>query len=280
MVVTRIVISAVIGAVISALAAYFLSTSSAGLDGAKVFGSSAGSGKFFDDLARTYDPLNRVISLGFDSSWRRAAVGKLLPIPEDDGGKVLDVGTGTGDVILFLLGHSSPPVSVVGLDPSREMLVRARRKLPDKSRVRLVVGVAEEMPFDTNEFSGSIVSFGVRNFALRSKGLSEMVRVVRPGGKIVVLEVGPSGGADGSYLTLVKNLFVQHVMPRAAALFSGHAWAYQYLAESMRTFPQVKEFKQMLRDAGCEKDITHERLWPLGVGPDLYTCIVVKAGED
>jgi len=278
MVLSRIVIAAVIGAVISALAAYFLSGSpSINVDGAKIFGSAAGSGKFFDDFAKTYDPLNRVISLGFDSSWRRAAVAKLLDGTDTD--NVLDVGTGTGDVILYLLGHPSPPVSVVGLDPSREMLVHARRKLPDKSRVRLIVGVAEKMPFNSGEFSGAIVSFGVRNFAVRTTGLSEMVRVVRSGGKLVILEVGPSGDANGGLLTLAKNLFVSHVMPRAAALVSGHTWAYQYLAESMRTFPQVKEFKEMLREAGCGKDITHERLWPLGLGPDLYTCIAAKESE-
>ncbi len=222
-----------------------------------------GSGAFFDDIAPRYDVLNRVISLGYDRSWRATAAAAALPAES-----VLDVSTGTGDVVRALLAHETPPRTVVGVDPSLEMLRLAREKFTAED-VQFVPGTAEALPFESGKFDAAIVSFGVRNFADRTAGLAEMTRVVRPGGRLVVLEV--SHTHSRKLMARAKNLFVSSVMPLAASLFSGHPFAYRYLSSSMRTFPTVPQFSSMLREAGCE-NVRHSRLPPFGVGPDLYVC--------
>lgn len=225
--------------------------------------AAAGSGLFFDDLADRYDILNRVISLGYDQSWRRAAAAAALPASS-----VLDVSTGTGDIVLALLAHSTPPASIVGVDPSRQMLKLARAKSSHPA-VRFVEGTAEALPFGDGQFDTAVASFGVRNFADRPKGLQEMARVTRAGGRLVVLEVSRTRAK--TVIAKMKNAFVTSVMPKAASLLSGHPFAYRYLSKSMQSFPNVAEFSHMLREVGCE-NVRHTRLPPFKVGPDLYVC--------
>lgn len=231
----------------------------------KSWDSRLGSGRFFDDFAVSYDTLNRVISLGYDRSWRDHAVNNMLPA-----NSVLDVSTGTGDIVRALLKHGDTPQRLVGVDPSIEMLRIAQKKFSD---IDFIQAAAEKLPFADAEFDGAIVSFGVRNFADRDKGLSEMVRVVRPGGKLVILEIAMTRSDE--IMARAKNMFVTFAMPRLAALLSGHPFAYRYLSDSMSSFPGPKEFKEMLRSAGCT-DTTHERMPPFGVGPDLYVCTKVQ----
>ena len=257
----RVTLVAVLGAVIAWYAS--LATSSEHDD---KYDTVGGSGRFFDDFADTYDTLNRVISLGFDTSWRHAAVDELLSRSPSN---VLDVGTGTGDIVAIALKHRNSPKSITGLDPSGQMLRKARAKINDH-RASFRKGHAERMPFDDAQFDGALVSFGVRNFQQRPKGLAEIVRVLKPAARLVVLEVSSADPTD-RVIGVAKNFFVEHVMPRVSAVVSGHPWAYSYLAESMKSFPTVDQFSTMLRVAGCV-DVTHKRLWPFGVGPDLYTC--------
>lgn len=259
--------------VLVALCAVFLSYLQRNFIERKPVDAAPGSGRFFDDLAGRYDVLNRVISLGFDRSWRTHAVTKLLPAEY-----VLDVSTGTGDVVRALLAHDTPPRRVVGVDPSHEMLRLARRKFAQTAAdVEFVPGVAEQLPFDDGLFDAVIVSFGVRNFAQRDRGLSELARVIRPGGTLVILEVSMTH--NKSFLSRVKNVFVTAVMPRAASLLSGHPFAYRYLSDSMHQFPDVPEFSRMLRNAGFGT-VSHERLAPFGMGPDLYSCTKQTAGSE
>ncbi len=259
--VMRLTLAALVGAVIAWYAAVATSKNRE-----KLYETVGGSGKFFDDFAGSYDALNRVISLGFDTSWRQAAVDEMLSRSPEH---VLDVATGTGDIVAIALNHRNAPLSITGMDPSVGMIRKARNKIEDR-RASFRYAHAEDMPFDNDQFDSVIVSFGVRNFQQRAKGLNEMVRVLKPEGRLVVLEVSSSDESD-RLLGVAKNAFVQYVMPGVASILSGHPWAYSYLAKSMESFPTVDQFSTMLRVAGCV-DVTHKRLWPFGVGPDLYTC--------
>lgn len=260
---------ALVGAGIGVLIAYLPNAvgGGGGGGGENMFATEAGTGIFFDDFASTYDVLNWVISLGFDTSWRRATVDAALG-GTGGGGTLLDVGTGTGAIIGLALRHHNPPSEAVGLDPSQEMLLRARDKV-SSNRARFVQGVAEAIPFEWGRFDVTVTSFGVRNFRARAKGLGEMYRVLAPGGTLVVLEVGPAN--EARVLSFARNFFVEHVMPTVAAALSGHPWAYTYLAKSMASFPGPEDFKQMLRKTGCV-DVRHKRLAPMGLGPDLFVC--------
>lgn len=231
-----------------------------------------GSGAFFDKLAPTYDFLNEIISLGYQSTWRNAAISKLLPADS-----VLDVSTGTADLAIKLASNRS--MRVVGLDPSPEMLRLAQRKLDlfgsQIGAVELVNGVAEHLPFDNASFNGVVVAFGVRNFENRQLGLSEMARVLAPPGKLVVLEtVGPDRD-DSGWFTALSRVYVKHIMPLVGGTVSGQLRAYRYLAESMDEFPCKEEFVDMLSKAGLLVDEC-QRLGPVRKGPLL--CVGVKQG--
>lgn len=230
--------------------------------------STLGSGVFFDDIAPRYDLLNRIISLGMDTDWRRQAISQALPAHS-----FLDVSTGTADLAIAV-AKKSPSIRVVGIDPSREMLARGREKITKMGRslnnIRLIEGVAERLPFDDESFDAVVCAFGVRNFQNREKGLREMVRVLKSGGKLVVLELSMPHG--DSIWDVMARVFVKEVMPKLASLLSGNSRAYQYLSASMDSFPRADEFKNMLREAGLSV-MQHKRLAPFGQGPDLYTAV-------
>lgn len=229
--------------------------------------TTPGSGAFFDGVAHRYDLLNRIISLGLDTSWRNEAIGKALPAQS-----FLDVSTGTADLAIAVGANSS--VEVIGIDPSVEMLARGHEKLarayPALRNVKLMKGVAEKIPFDAERFDAVVVAFGVRNFQDRSKGLSEMARVLKVGGRLVVLELSMPQG-EGIKDT-VARVFITEVMPKIAAFVSGNPSAYRYLSDSMLSFPGADGFKVMLRKAGLSVQ-QHQRLSPFGLGPDLYTAV-------
>lgn len=226
-----------------------------------------GSGSFFNTIAARYDILNQVISLGFHGSWRTSAIKKILPAQS-----VLDISTGTGDLAISVAANRS--IRVVGLDPSPEMLKVARDKINRFANsigdVRLVTGVAEALPFESDSFDAVAVAFGVRNFQDRQKGLSEMSRVLKPNGKWVILELSLTDGDQ--FLERATRLFVTDLVPRVASIISGNREAYEYLSDSMRTFPNEKEFCNMLEAAGLVVE-SQERLSPFGMGPFLYSGI-------
>lgn len=206
-----------------------------------------GSGEMFDGIAARYDFVNRVISLGIDQSWRRKTVRALALRP---GARVLDLATGTGDLAI-MVAESEPTARVVGLDPSLKMLEIARgkvEKLGLLSRIDLVSGTAESLPFADASFDGLCIAFGIRNVPDRERALAEMARVVKPGGHVAVLELSePRGGILGP----LARFHVHTVVPYVGALLSG-APEYRYLQRSIAAFPPADEFAERMRRTGLE----------------------------
>lgn len=220
-------------------------------------GAHGGSGQMFDRIAARYDLLNRLISLGLDKSWRRKMVAALAVDGDGAGQEVLDVATGTADVALAI-AQTHPKAHVVGLDPSVGMLEVGHRKVEDltmKERVELVEGDAQAMDFEDDRFVGACISFGIRNVPDRLKGLREMTRVVKPGGKVVILELTePRQGL----LAPFARFHVHHVVPTLGAILSG-SWEYRYLQRSIAAFPSPEQFAEIMTEAGL-RDVTFEAM--------------------
>jgi demethylmenaquinone methyltransferase/2-methoxy-6-polyprenyl-1,4-benzoquinol methylase len=200
----------------------------------------------FDGIAPVYDRVNTVVSVGTDRFWR-ARVRKALP--PGDALRVLDVATGTGEIAFELL--RSPRVAeVVGVDPAAQMLAVAERKakgLPRGGAARFQQMDAIELAFDDGSFDVVTVAFGVRNMTDPIAALRELRRVLRPGGRLLVLEFSlPSS-------PLVRAPFLvyfRHVLPRVGGWISGKADAYRYLNRSVEGFPYGDDFAEILRNVG------------------------------
>ena len=211
-----------------------------------------GSGAMFDRIARRYDLLNRLMSFGIDKIWRRKLLAAL-----PDHGQILDVATGTADVAIAI-AQQDEQLSVTGLDPSVGMLEVGIEKVHANGlnkRVSLEVGDAQKMPYENDQFSGSCISFGIRNVPNRLLGLQEMARVTAPGGKVVVLELSePKGGI----MAALARLHVHYIVPFLGALISGDK-EYRYLQTSIQAFPPAPEFVELMEKAGLER-VSAQRL--------------------
>jgi demethylmenaquinone methyltransferase / 2-methoxy-6-polyprenyl-1,4-benzoquinol methylase len=205
-----------------------------------------GSGSMFDRIATKYDFLNRIISLGMDQRWRRELVRTLNCM--DGAQEILDVATGTADVALAI-SKMIKESTIVGLDPSKEMLAVGRQKVEEQGlaeRISLIEGDAQGMPFEDDRFSASCISFGIRNVPDRKKGIAEMRRVTKPSGRVVVLELAePRKGL----LAPFARFHIHHVVPRLGAWLSGDQ-EYHYLQKSIAAFPPAEEFAQVMTDVG------------------------------
>jgi len=212
----------------------------------------------FNQLAPTYDFLNRVLSLGQDVSWRRFAVRKLL---ERKGDLFLDVAAGTCDGALELV-RVDPAVHVVAVDFTFSMLARGKVKIARASqidRVHLALADGLRLPFPDGSFDGAIIGFGIRNISKRRKALCEMARVVTPGGLLVVLEFTvPDWGRFQSLYRFSLN----RLLPPVGGLLSKNREAYQYLSDSIALFPCPGAFRKMMEGAG----FTAVTYWPLTLG--------------
>ncbi|RII25001.1 MAG: bifunctional demethylmenaquinone methyltransferase/2-methoxy-6-polyprenyl-1,4-benzoquinol methylase UbiE [Geobacter sp.] len=209
----------------------------------------------FDEIAPRYDFLNRLLSLGIDRSWRRFAV-RQLAIPA--GGEVLDIATGTGDVALEIARQNPHGVTIVGADVSREMVEIGRQKVassPHAGRITFEISPCEALPFVDNRFNGITIAFGIRNVVDRQLGLIEMHRVLKPGGRAVILEF--STPTFPPFRALYQFYFLK-VLPRIGGLFSRQS-AYQYLPESVMEFPTREEFKGLMAKAGF-RNLRHSDL--------------------
>jgi demethylmenaquinone methyltransferase/2-methoxy-6-polyprenyl-1,4-benzoquinol methylase len=199
----------------------------------------------FDGIARRYDLLNRIISLGLDQRWRKKTVRCLELQP---GQRLLDLATGTGDLAIQV-ARRHPEVDVVGLDPSAGMLEVARKKCERKqltARIELVTGDAQELPYEAASFDAVTMGFGIRNVPDRLRALREIARVVKPGGRVGILELSePRGGLMGR----LARLHVHVIVPRLGALLSGSK-EYRYLQQSVAAFPPAAEFVDMMAEAG------------------------------
>ena len=219
--------------------------------------ATLGSGEMFDRIARRYDLVNRVLSLGLDQRWRRKtvrAVGATL----GDAPRLLDVATGTGDLAIAL-ARAYPGGHVIGLDPSPGMLAIAADKVARRGlTVELVRGDAQELPQASCSIDAATIAFGIRNVPDRAKALRELARVVRPGGRIGVLELSePRRGV----MATAARFHTHQLVPRIGALLSGKR-EYAYLQKSIAAFPPADEFAQMMRGAG----LTVLEIIPLAFG--------------
>lgn len=200
----------------------------------------------FDNIAFRYDFLNRFLSAGIDIRWRKAALQQLKGINPVT---ILDVATGTADVAIMSTRMLSPK-RVVGIDISDGMLELGRKKVAELSLqdvIELRNGDSETINFLDNTFDAVTVAFGVRNFENLEKGLGEILRVLKPGGKLVVLEFSKP---KAPVIKQLYNVYMKMVAPAVGKLFSKNRNAYKYLDESIKKFPEGKNFTQILDSLG------------------------------
>lgn len=198
--------------------------------------------KMFDKIAFRYDFLNRFLSAGIDVRWRKKAIRELISLQPKN---ILDVATGTGDFAITSY-QILKPEKITGIDISEGMLEVGRKKIMKyrlQSHIQLLNGDSEAIFFKDGSFDAVTVAFGVRNFENLEKGLSEIYRVLKPGGKLVVLECSKPS------LPVVRNLYnfyMKFVTPKVGKLISKNNDAYQYLNDSVQQFPEKGNFIQIL----------------------------------
>lgn len=199
----------------------------------------------FDRIAPRYDLLNRLLSFGIDRIWRRNVVKLLKDLKTP---MILDVATGTGDLAVEIC--KIDPAAVYGVDLSPQMLEVAQKKVQQKKlhmTIQLREGDSENLPFEDNFFDAVTVAFGVRNFENLGKGLAEMQRVLRPGGKLIVLEFSrPSGFPFKQFY----HFYFTRILPWWGGMISKDKDAYKYLPASVLQFPEGNDFENKLRTAG------------------------------
>lgn len=202
--------------------------------------------EMFDTIAPRYDFLNRLLSFGIDRRWRRFAVRQ---IKYAEPGRILDVATGTGDVALEIAAQTPAKVAIVGVDFSQEMVELGRQKVrnsPHSGRITMEVAPCEAIPFPDESFDSATIAFGIRNVVDRPRGLREMHRVLKNGGRVVILEF--STPRSRLFKSLYYFYFLK-VLPVIGGLFSKFS-AYKYLPDSVLEFPSQEEFKGLMAGAG------------------------------
>ncbi|MBI4595318.1 MAG: bifunctional demethylmenaquinone methyltransferase/2-methoxy-6-polyprenyl-1,4-benzoquinol methylase UbiE [Candidatus Tectomicrobia bacterium] len=208
----------------------------------------------FDNIAPWYDFLNRLLSLRRDVYWRRFTADRVLV---GETCRVLDVACGTCDIALEVL-RSQPCVNrVVGVDFSPNMLSRAKLKTGDTNqKIQLGLADALHLPFKDASFDNCIIAFGIRNIVSRREALEEMARVLVTGGQVMVLEFATPRRR------LFKNIYLfylDRILPFIGGFFSKHKNAYQYLSDTILSFPDPDKFAQLMEEAGL-KDVTYHKL--------------------
>jgi demethylmenaquinone methyltransferase/2-methoxy-6-polyprenyl-1,4-benzoquinol methylase len=204
--------------------------------------------RMFDNISGRYDFLNHFLSLGIDIGWRRKAIRQLRDLKPR---LILDVATGTGDFAIEAL--SLQPEKVIGVDISEGMLDVGRIKMKARgydSKIELLRGDSENLPFEENKFDAVIVAFGARNFEDLRQGLREMFRVLKPGGKVVVLEF--SKPTSFPFRPLYRFYF-NFVLPKIGRWISRDNAAYSYLPESVQAFPDGTKFTDILSHLGFKQ---------------------------
>lgn len=210
----------------------------------------------FGRIAGRYDFLNRTLSLGSDVVWRRRASALLAPRP---GEAILDLCSGTGDLALEVLRRSGGRTRVLAADFTFEMLALGRRKFRQAAAPIPEAGAdGLRLPFGPGRFDAVVVSFGVRNFEDADRGFREIRRVLKPGGRLLVLEFTPRPTGP---LAPAVSFWCERILPRVGRWVSGDSGAYRYLPDSVSAWPDPEELSVRLRAAGFA-DVRHERLFP------------------
>jgi demethylmenaquinone methyltransferase/2-methoxy-6-polyprenyl-1,4-benzoquinol methylase len=200
----------------------------------------------FEEIAPSYDRLNHLLSLNIDKRWRRLVVRQLRDLIERPGAIALDLCCGTADLTIELAHHTQ----VIGCDFCHPMLVLGHQKVEGLAgRAYLTEGDALRLPFGEGEFDAVTIAFGLRNLAHVEGGLSEMRRVLKPGGRVAILEFSQP------VLPILRPLFqfyFHQILPRIGGLISGSSEAYRYLPQSVRHFPDQRGLAEMMRQVGFE----------------------------
>ncbi|MDP9047476.1 MAG: bifunctional demethylmenaquinone methyltransferase/2-methoxy-6-polyprenyl-1,4-benzoquinol methylase UbiE [Bacteroidota bacterium] len=200
----------------------------------------------FNNISKTYDFLNHFLSMGIDIIWRKKAIKELR---KDKPKRILDVATGTGDFAFEALSILKPE-KIIGVDISQGMLDIAQQKINRRglsNRFEVKLGDSEKLPFEPNAFDAVTVAYGVRNFEHLERGLSDIQRVLRPGGKVVVLEFSKPRMFPVKHL---YKFYFNYITPAIGKLFSKDARAYTYLPESVAAFPDGEAFTALMEKAG------------------------------
>lgn len=202
--------------------------------------------KLFDNIASDYDKLNHILSLNIDKGWRKKAVRNLVDTQAPL--KVLDVACGTADFTIEIAQKVAKGSEVIGVDISEGMMAVGREKIKKAGvSAELLVADCEDLPYPDNTFDRISVGFGVRNFEHLELGLSQMCRVLTPGGKLVILELSVPSNA---FIRWCYKLYFLKILPAIGGLISGNRGAYEYLPASVLRFPGPDKFIPMLKSAG------------------------------
>jgi len=202
--------------------------------------------EMFNAIAPDYDRMNHIMSFSIDRRWRRKAVCAIADCREPL--RILDVAAGTGDFAIAIAKKVHPDSEIVGIDLSEKMLEVGRKKVP--GNVLLQQGDVEALPFPDNHFDRLSVAFGIRNFEHLEQGLAEMHRVLRPGGKMVILELSYP---ENQFLLWCYKLYALHFLPFIGGLISGDREAYTYLPQSILKFPKAGRIVQTLERTGFQR---------------------------
>lgn len=215
--------------------------------------------KMFDEIAPQYDRLNHTLSFGIDRRWRKKGI---LSLKEIQPKKIIDIATGTGDLALqaFPLLH---PDTIIGVDISENMMQIGRKKAAAAGLSDAILFERQDctnLTMETNSFDAAMVAFGVRNFENLDKGLQEIRRILRPGGKLVILELS---SPEHFPMKQAYQLYSRIIIPTIGRLISKSRVAYHYLPKSIAAFPQNKELKTILEKNGF-RDVGYN-LFTLGI---------------
>ena len=201
--------------------------------------------QMFDTISGNYDGLNKIISLGTDATWKKKILQRVKLLHPTS---ILDIATGTGD--LAILFAETTATEIIGLDISQGMLDMGKKKISDKnvdSKIQMVLGDGEKIPYTDNYFDVITVAYGVRNFENLEKGLSEILRVLKPNGTFIILETAVPTKfpfKQGYYV------YTNFIMPTIGKLFSKDKAAYKYLSTSAQNFPFGEALNNILRKIG------------------------------
>ncbi len=223
--------------------------------------------EMFSEISPKYDMMNDILSFGIHRIWRRNVV-KLLQLTKKS--EVIDLASGTGDLAFAMKQVAG---KVIGTDFCEDMLVVARRKAKERNiDIEFKQADAMDLPFGDNQFDAATISFGIRNVDNVSKCLSEMARVVKPGGKVIVLEFGQPKGI----ISVFYKIYSKYIMPILGRIFAGAGAAYTYLPETAAKFPCGDAFLKLMKDT---KQYSEFKAYPLNSGIAFIYVGIVGEGR-
>jgi demethylmenaquinone methyltransferase/2-methoxy-6-polyprenyl-1,4-benzoquinol methylase len=221
--------------------------------------------EMFNNIAGRYDFLNHFLSLGIDKGWRKKAIAEIVKIKPN---AVLDVATGTGDMAIATV--AAHPCKITGVDIAEQMMEIGRMKVADKNlqqSITFQLADSEQLPFPDNSFDAVMCAYGVRNFENLEAGLTEMHRVLRPGGKVVILEFSHPSAFP---IKQLYTFYCRYIMPTIGKWVSKSDRAYSYLNKSVEAFPYGKHFLEILGKCGFKE--TKARPLTFGV-TTIYSAV-------